>query len=131
MPSVSEFGLMYLRILSLTIKPGIMEEFRKIYKEEIIPTLRKIKGCRYAFLTENAQDKSDVLSVTIWDSKQDALDYESGDVYAELNNKVKHTFSELYHFKAALERESGGKVVTSEDPQSTRYNIVTGKFFNG
>lgn len=131
MPSVSESGLMYLRILSLTIKPGMMEEFRKIYKEEIIPTLHKIKGCRYAFLTENAQDKSDVLSVTIWDSKQDALDYESVEIYAELNNKVKQMFSELYHFKAALERESGGKVVTTEDPQTMFYNIVTGKFFNG
>jgi len=129
-PSESGSPLMYLRILSLTIKPGMMEEFRKIYKEEILSILRGVKGCRYAFLTESTQDKSEVLSLTIWDSKQDAIDYESGKIFDELMEKVKHTFTELFHWKVALEKESGGKVVTTGDPRSMSYTIVTGKFFN-
>jgi heme-degrading monooxygenase HmoA len=130
-PSENEFPLMYMRILSLTIKPGMMEDFRKIYKEEILAVLRSVKGCRYAFMTENTQDQSEVLSLTIWDSKEDAFNYENSELFDELMEKVKHTFSELFHFKVALEKESGGKVVTTEDPRSMYYNIITGKFFNG
>ncbi len=130
-PSEKEFPSMHMRILSLTIKPGMIQDFRKIYNEEILPTLRSVKGCRYEFMTENTQDKSDVLSVTIWDSKEDAINYENSEIFKELIEKTKHTLSALFRFKAALEKESGGKVVTSEDPYSICYDIVTGKFFNG
>jgi heme-degrading monooxygenase HmoA len=129
-PSEREFSLMHIRIFSLTIKPGMMEEFRKIYKEEILPALRLVKGCRYAFMTENTQNKSEVLSLTIWDSKEDSINYEKSELFGELIKKVKHTFSELFQFKAALEKEARGKVVTTQDPYSLNYNIVTGKFFN-
>ncbi len=121
---------MHLRVLSLTVKPGMMEEFRRLYKDKILTTLHKVKGCRYAFMTENIQDRSEVLSLTIWDSKQDAVDYENSEMFTALIDKVKHTFSGIFHWKVELEKESGDKVITTEDPHSRFYTIVTGKFFN-
>ena len=127
MLSESEFSFMYMRILSLKIKPGMMEEFRKIYKEDILSTLRGVKGCRYAFMAESTHDASEALSLTIWNSKQDAANYENSKVYDALMKKVKHTFSEVFQWKLTLEKESGGKVFTTVDPSSMIYTIVTGK----
>lgn len=125
-----ELSSMYLRLFSLKIKAGMMEEFRKIYREEILPVMREVKGCRFAFMTENIQEKTEALSLTIWETKQDAINYEQSELFAELNDKVKHTFSDLYQWKMALEEEPDKKVITSEDPSSKHYTIVTGKSFN-
>jgi heme-degrading monooxygenase HmoA len=125
-----ELSLMYLRLFSLKIKEGMMEEFSKIYQEEILPALRGVKGCRFAFMTENIQEKTEALSLTIWDTKQDAINYERSELFTELNDKVKHTFAELFQWKMELEEEAGKKVMTSEDPHSKHYTIVTGKSFD-
>ncbi len=124
-----ETGPMYLRIVSLRIQPGKIEKFRRIYTDEIIPVLRSVKGCRYAYVTESAKEKNDVISVTIWDSKQDAENYETSGVFAQLVEKVKDTFSDLYQWKMGLQKEFGGKVATSEDLKVEHYSIVTGKSF--
>ena len=125
-----ELSLMYLRLFSLKIKAGMLEEFGKIYREQILPGMRTVKGCRFAFMTENIQEKTEALSLTLWETKQDAINYERSKLFAELNDKVKHTFSDLYQWKMALEEEPGQKVMTSEDPRSKHYTIVTGKSFN-
>ena len=122
-------SMMYLRILSLKIKPGEMDQFRKLYVNEIIPTLRAVRGCRYAFLTENIEERNEALSVTIWNSKQDADDYEKRGTFDKLKKKVQHTFTDLYQWKIALEKEHRGHVVTSEDPAAKTYTMVTGKSF--
>lgn len=120
---------MFVRIVSPKIRPGMMEEFKRIYAEEILPALREVKGCRYAYLTEGTKDKNEVISVTIWDSQQDAENYETGGMFDRLKEKVKHTFSELYQWKMKLEKDIGKQVVTSEDMTVKHYHVVTGKGF--
>ncbi len=121
--------LIYVRVVSPKIRPGMMEEFKRIYAEEILPVLREVKGCRYAYLTEGTKDKNEVISVTIWDSQKDAENYETGGLFDLLKGKVRQTFSELYQWKRKLEKDSGKPVVTSEDMMVKHYNVVTGKSF--
>jgi len=128
-PDHDETSLMYLRITYNKIQPGKMEEFRKIYIEEIIPALQTVPGCLYAFLTENIEKENEAISITIWNSKQAAIEYETGRLFEQLIDKAKHTFSGLYQWKLALEREHPAKVKTSEDLAVTTYNVVTGKNF--
>jgi quinol monooxygenase YgiN len=120
---------MYVRIVSPRIRPGKMEEFKQIYANEVLPVLHSVKGCRYAYLTEGAKDKNEVISVTIWDSQREAEDYETGGLFDQMKNKVKHTFSELYQWKMKLEKDAGKPVATSEDMTVKHYNVVTGKSF--
>ncbi len=110
-----ERGPMHLRIVSMKIRPGKLEEFRQVYKNDIIPALRSVNGCRYAFLTEGAKEKNEVFSVTIWDSKKDAENYEKSGLFDQLKGKVEHTFSDLYQWRMGLEKDISGKVRTSED----------------
>jgi len=120
---------MYVRIVSAKIKEGKMEEFRNLYDEIIIPALKSTRGCQYAYLTESMQEENQIISLTIWDSKEDAAQYESSGRFAELTDRVKHTLSELYQWKMALEKETGKKAKTSEDLEVSRYSVVAGKSF--
>ena len=120
---------MYLRILSLVIQEDKLEEFKKLYSEFIIPSLKSIKGCRYIYLTESVSEKNEFISVTVWDSKADADEYETSGKFQELTNKIKHTFSQLFLWKMSLEKDYNARVKTSEDFKVELYNIVTGKSF--
>lgn len=121
--------LLYLRIVSVKIKPGKIEEFKEIYSKEIIPALHSVKGCRYAYSIGSIEDKNEVISVTIWDSKEDADAYEKSGFFDKLTEKLKHTFAELYQWKMALKDEGIRQAVTTEDLSVKYYSIVTGKSF--
>jgi quinol monooxygenase YgiN len=54
---------MFVRIVSARLQPGKTEEFARLYAGEILPTLRRVPGCRYAFLTEGIENE--VLSISI------------------------------------------------------------------
>jgi len=120
---------MYLRLFSIKIKPEKIEELKKIYTEEIIPALRTIKGCRYAYLTESIEDNNEAISITVWDNKKDAENYEKSELFNKLLEKTKHLFAELYQWKMTLEKEVRGHAVTSEDTKVNFYSVITGKIF--
>lgn len=120
---------MYVRIVSMKIQENKLDEFKKIYMETIIPTLRKTKGCRHVFLTESINERDDFISVTIWDDKKFADEYESSGTFSELVTKVKHTFSHFYLWKMALEKEYSAKIKTTDDMKVETYSVVTGKSF--
>jgi len=130
-PDGDETHSMYLRIVSFIVKPGKMDELRQIYADEIIPALQSVTGCRYANLTESMEEKNEAISLTIWNSKQDSDAYEASGLFSEMTDKIKHTLSDLYQWKMALEKQSGRKIATSEDMAIGHYNIVTGKRLRG
>ena len=121
----------YLRIVGLKLLDGKEEEFKTLYKGEILPALRETKGCRYAYLTHNLSEDREYISVTAWDDKKYADDYETGGKFEELVKRVQHTLSYLYQWKMALEKESGKKMITSEDLSVGHYDVVFGKEFVG
>lgn len=127
--SVPHGQSLFVRIVSPQIREGKTDEFRKIYTEEVLPALRSVPECRYAYLTENVKETNQLLSVTIWDSHQHAEAYEQSGVFAALIDKLKHTFSEVYQWKMQLQKESAGQVVTSQDLTVEGYSVVTGKSF--
>ncbi len=126
---LAEEGRLYIRILSVKLQPGKTEEFAKIYQTEILPVLRSVQGCRYAFLTEGVEERNEVISLTIWDSKEAADVYEASGLFKKLTKKVQHTFSELYQWKMAAERRSSVQVAITEDLNVKGYHVVSGKTF--
>lgn len=126
--SIPQSSSLYLRIVSPILRSGKLEEFKQLYNNEILPALRTVKGCLFAFLTENIKEDH-IISVTIWESKHDADVYEQTGIFSQLVKKVEHTFSEVYQWKMQLEKESGGKAVTSEEMKVEGYSMVAGKSF--
>jgi heme-degrading monooxygenase HmoA len=120
---------MWVRTVSLKLRPGMKETFRKFYVERLIPTLHTVKGCRYAYLTDNPSREHEVVSVTTWDSREDSEAYEQSELFRELLYESRHALSELYQWKMKREREDGSRVATSDDLQIDRYTVLTGKLF--
>ncbi len=122
-------GNLYVRIVSPQIRPGKMAEFKAIYDSELLPALRQVPGCRYAAATQNVHEPDQVVSITVWNSKEDADHYEISGKFDALTDKVKHTFSEVYQWKMQLEKAGSNQVTTSGDLSVEGYSVVTGKSF--
>lgn len=121
---------MFVRIVSAKIQSGKIKEFKNIYSADIIPVLQSTAGCRFAYLSESMKHENEFLSITIWDDKSYADEYEASGQFNELVSKLKHTFSQFYLWKIALEKESRDKIQTSDDMKIDHYTMVTGKSFN-
>ena len=125
-PSREELSHMYLRITSATVQPGKVETFDNLYRKTIIPALRSVDGFRHAFLIGSTENPQDVLSVTIWESKQKADAYERSGRFAYLVDKVKPMLSSLFQWKVALDPNRKQNVVTSDDLKVEGFTVLTG-----
>lgn len=120
----------YMRVLSLTLKPQYSDEFTQIYKENILPELEKVKGCKYAFLIEDSGKSNEVLSFTIWDNLDSILEYETNGRFHSFLESIRHTLGELYQWKMSLEENRDSKkTVTSQDANIKTFTLITGKKF--
>ena len=120
---------MYLRIVSGTVQPGKFEALKKVYTEETIPALLATDGCRYAYLIGGMQDSLEALSVTLWDSKEQADAYEQSGRYRQVVDKLMPMLSALFQWKMALDSSQQASVATSEDISVEGYHVVTGESF--
>jgi heme-degrading monooxygenase HmoA len=120
---------MYVRIVSIKIQEGKLNEFKELYHNRVISALKSTQGCRHVFLTQSVQEKDEFISVTIWDSKKDADAYEASGKFKELVRGLEKTFSQFYLWKMQLEKDYSAKVKTSEDMKVEKYDLITGKNF--
>ena len=90
---------LYTRIVTQKIETGQTDNFRKIYSEEILPALEATPGCLSVFLLGNIHDKREIVSLTVWESRKVAVDYEKSGLFIELVNRVKSTYPQLMQWK--------------------------------
>jgi heme-degrading monooxygenase HmoA len=121
-------GRLFLRILSLHVRRGMLEEFRSLYREEIIPGLRRIPGCRFAFLSGGSDDSHELISVTIWNSKPDAEQYEKSGGFDALTERVSHTLEDSTRWKA--DEQGVERALGSDDMTVSGYTLIVGQVFD-
>jgi len=127
--SVEGKGRFYLRILSLHVRSGMLDEFAELYRNEIIPGLRRLAGCRSAFLTGEKGDPRRLMSVTIWNSRADAEAYERDGAFNALSERVGFTLENSTRWKTADPRVE--RAVGSDDMVARGYSLVVGRAFDG
>jgi heme-degrading monooxygenase HmoA len=120
---------LWVRIVSLKILSGRMEEFKKLYRDHSIPALRAAPGCLFVYLLENDENRDEVFSVTIWKTREAALAYEKSGVFERLIEIQKETLC-----GRAQERllTGGGEQSTSRgtaDILVEHYSILAGRSF--
>lgn len=65
---------MFARLVTLQVKPNLVNEFPVVFEKEILPLLRKQKG----FLDELllvTPEKKEVVAISLWDTKEFAEIY--------------------------------------------------------
>lgn len=79
---------MYARHITAKIKPEKVDEALKLYEEGVVPEGRDRNGYRGLFvLTDRESGK--VVSITLWDSKEDAAANEGGGYLRQQMDKFK------------------------------------------
>jgi heme-degrading monooxygenase HmoA len=122
---------MFIRIVAARVEPSRYAELEQRYDEEVAPALLATKGCRAAFLVEGVSTRSRALSVTVWDSEQDALRYEASGSYDEQVSKLSEFFSGLYQWKLSVGQRQDRDEVTGRDLDVTGYHVVTARRLRG
>lgn len=117
----------YLRIVAARVEAGKFAELKERFNNEIKPELLRIKGCRAVFLVEGMAARSRALSVTVWDSEEDAIRYEMSGAFDEFTAKMSEFFSGLYQWKLSLASEGEGETVSGKDLDVRGYQLVTGR----
>lgn len=117
---------LFVRIVSARIELGRFDELRERFDNEVAPALRSTPGCRAVFLVEGAQKKSKALSVTVWESQEDAIRYEMSGAFDDLTAKVSEFFSRVYQWKVSLSPERQESGVQGRDLDVESFNLVTG-----
>ena len=85
---------MHVRLTYMKFLPGMAEQARKIYYENVVGTLKKQKGLLECKLLEPLDKSGDYISLTSWQSMEDAQAYEASGLYKELVDQVKDLYSQ-------------------------------------
>jgi hypothetical protein len=84
---------MFARKLSIHLKPNTRDEFIKTLERDIVPLLRKQAGFQDE-ITFAIPGGTDVLAISLWDTRKNAEDYDNGiyqDVLAMLKSVIEGT----------------------------------------
>jgi heme-degrading monooxygenase HmoA len=117
----------FVRIVSARVASGKFDELKQRYDEEIKPALMATKGCRAVFLVENVKRRSRALSVTVWDSEEDAIRHELSGAFDGMVARVSEFFSGLYQWKLSLDTSGDRSSVTGKDLDVRGFKVVTGR----
>lgn len=119
---------MHLRLVRVRASEAGLEGFKRHYVETAIPALRQVQGCRNAFLVGNIEAQNQLISVTIWDSAQDAEAYDRGPLFQSMLTNTRDLMS-AHVWQTTLQTTLPSKVYTSDDVKIETYSGVTGQNF--
>ena len=71
---------MFVRLTYVNFLPDKLDEAKRIYNSEIIPVVKQQKGNLDCRLLEPVDKAEDYISMTVWDSREDADAYQSSAV---------------------------------------------------
>lgn len=111
----------FVRIVVIRVAPGRLAEFVRIYREEVMPALETVRGCRGVFLAEAVDDATEALSITLWAREEDAVRYEMSGEFERLTARLKDTFSPVYDWRTHLTGAGAAR------PEVSSYQVVQGR----
>ena len=85
---------MFVRMTFTKIDPASAEAARALYNsDEVSGVLERQSGHRFHYLLESADVPGEGVSVTAWDSREDAEAYEMSGAYEELVARFSHFYT--------------------------------------
>lgn len=84
---------MWVRLTFVKVQLDKLDELRKDYYEELVPTVKAQKGNIDIFMLEPVDENDEFISFTSWDNKENGDAYESSGTYLEMVKKVKYGFA--------------------------------------
>jgi heme-degrading monooxygenase HmoA len=110
----------FVRIVLIRIALDRLAEFVTIYRNEVIPALEHVPGCRGAFLAEATARPMEVLSITLWEREEDSVRYEMSGEFERLTHRLAGTFAPVFGWETGL-------AGSASKPEVTSYELVRGR----
>jgi len=114
----------FLRVVSIQVDPDRLQDFVRLYHDEVLPVLRAVPGCRGALLAEGVEHRASFLSITLWDREEDAVRYEISGEFERLTHRLRETFSPVYDWKLRLGEAPAGRARALD---VASYHLAAGK----
>ena len=83
---------MFVRLVTCKFLPERIVEARKVFMNEIIPTLQKQNGLIDVRFLEPTEKKGNFISITEWKTKENIEAYEKAGLYQKLVKKLEPFF---------------------------------------
>lgn len=96
---------MFMRFVHYRVQHELIDDFRRRYEEVSIPALKTVPGCRSATLIQGADADDEWISMTIWDSRDDAEAYEKSDVYKTLSQSSRLFLAQSSEWRVQLNKD--------------------------
>jgi heme-degrading monooxygenase HmoA len=99
---------MFARVAWGKVKAGSWDDYERIYREEILPASRGVRGLHFRELMRGTEDPNEGISLTLWESPEDLEAYERGAMYQGFLERVKEFYVGEYwikHFEVRLGEE--------------------------
>ena len=99
---------MIARVAWGKVKPGTWEQYEQLYRDEILPKSREVKGLHFRELLQGADDPNEGISFTLWESREDLDAYEASSLYESLVDRARAFYVGEYwvkHFDVRLGEE--------------------------
>ena len=77
---------MFARHVTTTVKKDKLDEAFKIYTDSVVPEGKAQKGYRGLYVLTN-KETGKIVSISLWDSKEDAMANETGGYYQKQVDK--------------------------------------------
>lgn len=86
---------MFVRMTFIKMDPADVQAARVMYdSDEVSGVIRKQKGYRFHYLLDSVDQPGEGVSLTAWDSREDAEAYERSGTYEELVGKFGNYYTE-------------------------------------
>ncbi len=96
---------MFMRLLQSKVKPEAVEKLGEFYETKVIPELQKIKGCIFASLVQDRAQPGTGISMTLWQTKEDAEAFENSKIFQKIMEEVEPILLESSEWKIQLSQD--------------------------
>ena len=87
------------------LRLGAWEQYESFYNERVEPTLKSVKGLRERQLLRSTEDPDEGMTLSMWDSQEDLLNYERSELRQTLAKEAEHLYRGEFWVKHFQVRE--------------------------
>ena len=90
---------MIVRMAWGRVRFGAWDQYEKIYKREVEPTVNTVKGLAVRELLRSTEDPDEGISITLWETEEDLKNYEESELSKSLAKVAEHLYRGEYWVK--------------------------------
>ena len=98
---------MHVMVVWGKLRLGTWEQFENFYNERVKTNAGSVPGLRERQLLRSTEDPDEGMSVSMWDTQQDLINYERSQVRQELAKEAEHLYRGDFWVKHFEVRDSG------------------------